>query len=392
MDTVFLDKSQINELLDEYGYKEVHNRISVLLVPFDQVCSLMDIKMRSVWDHARKIRKELPTSKTVLKYLSDESVNIPIKNHRKFVSLVSIPRRSADLFKFQIENGYCASAATGWLGFWEMAGINSVAFNYWEKRLYEISDLSGRVIPSFLQQSEQFNAYNSSDVVVEIGCPACRQLFPDLLEKLSVDESQYSKKLLPQLIAADSFATLLRMAAWLVAESQIFNWESHVKDGTQNDVLLAWVIPKWSEASQDWTKPIETVLQKLASSAGLSKKRPGPITYLGKIWAANDGVEDASKIRLLRNWVQLKGGRPSFEMILDLIKVCTACQRNNGFPSAEEANWLAAYVFRFAETMSLLIRDMQKGGWPRDLIISMLGVYEAEYQTARRLMGKPIEN
>ena len=81
-------------------------------------------------------------------------------------------------------------------------------------------------------------------------------------------------------------------------------------------------------------------------------------------------------------------------MLLDVVKLCCDLhiQDKGALPSDTKINyWEAACVFRFAETMSILIRDMQSGGWPTDLLISMVGVYETEYLVARRLMGKPIE-
>lgn len=78
--------------------------------------------------------------------------------------------------------------------------------------------------------------------------------------------------------------------------------------------------------------------------------------YLGKLWAAHDGMEPESRIRLLRNWVQLKGGRPSFQMLLDLIRVSydLKIKVRGALPlDATAGYWEGACIFRFAETMSI---------------------------------------
>ena len=188
------------------------------------------------------------------------------------------------------------------------------------------------------------------------------------------------------------YSVLLRLAAWLMAESQVEKWDVEVREGTQNVIHAGWVIPSWCSSSNSWSNPIEKAFEKLAKLAGRTGNKQKPVTYLGKIWAASDAMEDASRIRLLRNWVQLKGGRPSFNKLLDLMHVCFDIHfRERELPTGTTVGyWEGACIFRFAETMSLIIRDAQKSGWPNDLLISMMSVYETEYRTARRLMGRPI--
>ena len=82
-------------------------------------------------------------------------------------------------------------------------------------------------------------------------------------------------------------------------------------------------------------------------------------------------------------------------MLLDLIKVSYDLhikQRGDLPLDAKADYWEGACVFRFAETMSIVIRDLQRAGLPTELLISLMGVYEAEYRKARCLLGKPIEN
>lgn len=395
MESVLLDQNEITEFLATYGDRDVRICDSVLLLPLEKVYVLLDVQIRALWEGMRVIRKGLPTSKTALKHLSKSPAQHLRMAQEKFIRAISIPRRSTELSKIQIESGYIVPTVTNWLGFFELACFNPTLLEYWKEKLYALSDLSGPVIRSLPKKHDRFGAYTSSEVVSALGCPASRRLLPELLAELGENEEIERNRGLRQLLAADAYAVLLRIAAWLMAETQVSNWEMEVQEGTHNNVHAGWAIPKWCSASQSWSNPMEIAFEKLARLAGLTKNRPGPVTYLGKIWAAHDQMESASRIRLLRNWVQLKGGRPSFKMLLDLVEVCSDLHlqsRSRLPPNTEVAYWDAACVFRFAETMSLLIRDAKEEGWSTDLLTSMMGVYEEEYRTARRLMGKPIEN
>lgn len=393
-DNVLLSQDEISEYLAVFGGKEFYLREAVLLLPVEKVYALLNINLRSLWETSRQIHRGLPTSKTALKYLSQSASDISIKAQERFIRAVPIPRQSSALSITQLDEGFIVPTITSWLGLLELSRLSPVVIDYWKEKFYALSELSGRAIRSLPDKRDRFFAYTSSEVVALLGCPASRQSMLDLINDLSEDELVKSRAL-AQLMSADSLATLLRLAAWFMADSQVANWELEVEEGTQNVICASWAIPKWCASNQSWSNPMQAALEKLASLAGLKKKRPGPVTYLGKLWAAYDGMEAESRIRLLRNWVQLKGGRPSFQMLLDLIRVSydLNIKIRGGLPlDATAGYWEGACIFRFAETMSIVIRDLQHEGWPTELLISLMDVYETEYLTARRLLGKPLEN
>lgn len=393
-DSVLLSQDEISDYLAAFGDKEFFVREAVLLLPVERVYALLDINVRSVWEAIKEIRGGLPTSKTALKYLSKSATDVSIKAQHKFIRAVPMPRQSVELSIAQMEKGFTVPTVTSWLGLLELSRLNPVVLGHWKDKLYALSELSGEVVRSLPNKRDRFAAYAGSEVVALLGCPASRQAMLDLISELSEDELVQSEAL-AQLMSADGLATLLRLAAWFMADSQVANWEFEVQEDTQNVIHAAWVIPKWCALTQSWSNPMQTALEKLARLAGLTKQRPGPVTYLGKLWAAHDGLEPESRIRLLRNWMQLKGGRPSFQMLLDLIKVSydLHIKQRADLPTDAKADyWQGACVFRLAETMSLLIRDLQRSGWQTELLISLMDVYESEYRSARCLLGKPIEN
>ncbi|GMQ55538.1 hypothetical protein [Halopseudomonas aestusnigri] len=393
-ESVILSQDEISEYLETFGDKEVYLREAVLLLPLDTVYRLLDINIRSLWEAIRDMHGGLPTSKTAMKYLSNPSANVSIKAQQKLLRLIPLPRQSTELSMAQMEKGFSVPTVTNWLGLLELSRLDPVALDYWKDKLHKLSDLSGQVIRSLPNKRDRFLAYTSSEVVGLLGCPASRQGMHDLLFDLC-EEELVSSKALAHMMSADSWSTLLRLAAWFMASAQVANWEFEVSEGTQNVTHGAWAIPRWCSLTQSWSNPMQIALEKLASLAGLEKKRLGPVTYLGKLWAANDGLEPESRIRLLRNWMQLKGGRPSFHMLLDLIRVSCDLhvKQKGGLPfDAKVDYWYGACVFRFAETMAILIRDLQRSGCPSELLTSLMSVYEAEYLVARRMLGKPIEN
>lgn len=165
MESVLLDQDEITEFLASYGDMEARVCDSVLLLPLDKVYALLDIQIRSLWDALREARKGLPTSKTALKHFSNDSGKFSRSAQEKFVRALPMPRRSTELSKTQMDSEYCVPTVTHWLGFLELACSNSAVLDYWEEKLYEISDLSGPVIRSLPKKSDRFRTYTSAEVV-----------------------------------------------------------------------------------------------------------------------------------------------------------------------------------------------------------------------------------
>jgi hypothetical protein len=92
-----------------------------------------------------------------------------------------VPRRSTELSKTQMDSEYCVPTVTHWLGFLELACSIPAVLDYWEEKLYAISDLSGPVIRSLPNKPDRFRTYTSAEVVTKLGCPVSRQLPSKLL-------------------------------------------------------------------------------------------------------------------------------------------------------------------------------------------------------------------
>lgn len=396
MDSVLSSQDEITEFLDSLGEDKVRVCDAALLIPLDKTLTLLDVQFREAWSAIREVRRGLPTFKTAQKMLSDDPANRSLSSVKKQLHVTPPPRGALQFARYQIDNGYSVSTVVHWLGFLEVAAFSTpVVLEYWKEKLYQISDLSGVGIQSGSRQHDRFLIYTSAEVVEHLGCPASRNLMPDLLSEFKNDDDIASDNRVRQLMGADAFSVLLRLAAWLIAEAQIANWDWEVVENSHNVVHAGWAIPKWCELDQTWSNPMEHALEKLAKASGWSGKKQKPVTFLGKVWAAADDMPESSKIRLLRNWVQLKPGRPSFKSMQNLIRISfdLAVKARHELPADVKVDyWQGACSFRFAETMAILVRGFQKDDWPTDLIASMMSVYESEYRTARALMGKPIND
>ena len=395
MDRNPAEENELVQFLDSTSDAQVRNCNAVLLLPFDRILSLLDIELAEMWRAVREVRKGLPTFKTAQKLYVKEPQQPSMASFKKHLGALPVPRRTIQMLRHQFEKGYSTPETCHWLSFLEHTdSIHPAVTAYWEEKLYQVSDFSGIELRSHPTRIERCFAYNGSEIVRLLGCSKARELMPVTLSNLQFDEEVESSKELSNTFAADAFSTLLRLAAWLIAEAQVNNWEWEVSENSHNSIHAAWVIPRWCSSTSTWSNPMEHALERLAKAAGWSGKKQNPVTFLGKVWAEAEDMDPASRIRLLRNWQQLKPSRPSFKKLLELVQLCfdLHIQTRDDLPDGvEAAYWQGACWFRFAETMAIIVRDARKAGWPNDLITSMLGVYESEYRVARELLGKPIQ-
>lgn len=391
-----------DKTVDRYELKGFHDSLddlqvlvvqAVLLAPPERVFDLLAIQYSNLWNSARTKRPGLPTYKTIQKLLvSPEKQSTPGTQSKLLRNLPTSARATRFMIS-EFEQGYATPSLYAWLGMLELGNVLSEhALDYWQDIFCELSRLSGPTLRSQSTLIDRYKAYDTSSVTRRLGCPISRDRLPGLLEELGVEADVESSTTLKMLLVADGFAALLRLAAWLMAQWQVDNWALQEREGTQNTMLADWAIPVRCPSSGIWSCPMEEALSKLAKLNGWTGK-PKAVTYLGKLWASIDNKPQSSRIRLLRNWVQLRPDRPSFEMLTRLVGICMDKHfEDAGVPLDERGPdcWLSASVFRFAETTSRLVRDWEKAGYPQDLICSITGVYRDEYRTARAVLGKPL--
>ena len=141
---------------------------------------------------------------------------------------------------------------------------------------------------------------------------------------------------------------------------------------------------------------IASALAQLAKRGGWQQKQKAT-TFLGNLWFQRDifeKTESSSRIRLLRNWVQRKKGRPRFETLLSLANAVTFEQAILAGVKPEghdEDAWLQAAILRVAETLAVLLHALITLGIAAEHITAIMDAYKEEYRHARQALGKPIE-
>ena len=354
--------------------------------------ALLNIQFRGLWEASRERRRGLPTYTTILKMLGSYTAGVSASSLQKMIRHMPFSRRAAHFLNFSLGLGYATPSLYAWLGVLEQSRLSEPALDYWQAALAELDKLGGVTFTAQASSLARYKVYNSANVTRQLGCPGSRARLSTLLGEVSAESDLDSCRQLDQAMVADGLAALLRLAAWFGADWQVANWAFQERESTENTLHGPWAVPHWCALTHTWSSPMEQALCGLAKLAGWSGK-PKPVTYLGKLWAAADGKEASSCTRLLRNWVQLRPGRPSFDMLVGLVRACAAKQFEGGiFTEDERESYcrLNACVVRFAETLSRVLRDLQKEGYPTDLISSLMGVYETEYIKARALLGRPV--
>lgn len=363
----------------------------ILLPTFEQLYSMLDISMRNVWESGRKLHPGLPVYKTVAKIFEWGDFQPRSKGVEEKL-LRNLPARESakQLDQALLAQGFCMPAASGWASLFEKNLFSSrIASEYWLNVVRELAILNGPVFRGLSPGLSRLRAYAESELLARFGCPFSRELLAVKLPQLDDTFDIESSADLEQLMACDRIAALLRVAAWAMADWQTEYWELTVQDGLENTVMCRSMIPRYSAATGTWSAPVEVAVERLAEMAGWRRKQL-PVTYLGKFWGGSDGAE--SKTRLLRNWVQLRPGRPSFAMLVDLVRKCRIEEaRLQGIEVGdwEADHWFSASIFRVAETLSRMVRGLEQMGYPPELVNSAMGVYESEYRAARGLLGRP---
>lgn len=369
---------------------------NVLLLPFESVLTLLDTSFEEVWGRLRRENPRLPVVKTMVKLRTAPTSLI---SRRTFLHLeAGRPDKQAmrSLLSELTQLDYWWPTAADWLSF-----FGSNFFTQPEARSFlmdftrEVMQLNGEAIPSAKALRAKWLAYVESPAVARFGCPAARPMLSRRLSELRDDALLERDPVIHQAISADLISVLMRLAAWVVADLAVRHWDAMVRDGMADKVPLQSLLPAFDPATGDWSSPMVSAIEALATKAGWAKKEKA-ITYLGTVWAESDNckeVDPSSCIRLLRDWVRLDKGRPKFESLLALTRAAISKEvRLAGISQNDHEyfSWTHAMVLRFAETLFRLRPDLTRKGYSVALITGIMGVYSEEYRFARQYLGKPM--
>ena len=370
---------------------------NALLMPVETVMNLLHTSLREVFITARQFKPFLPVDKTVAKLLATPA-KIPTRGTLLRL-LKEVPHQA--FLQNLIEQGkedFVWLTGNGWHSlFSSQFFINQASRDFWINFFQKAKALNVVEMRADNRLVLRLQAYAKSPVVERFGCSTVRTIMDARLDRMRDEEISPSDEVIRHAVVADRFAVLLRVLAWVVADVVVDIWEMIGRDGMQDITPLESLLPAFNPVSREWNNPTTRGLEQLAKRAGWKQKQSA-ITFLGNLWARHsvDGeTEASSRIRLLRNWVQRKKGRPRFETLRSLAHAVTIEQAllSNVSPEGREYDaWMQAVILRVGETLCEILHALVTLDLSAEHITGIMDAYRQEYRFAREALGKPMSS
>jgi len=366
---------------------------SALLPSLSGVYKLLHTSRVAVWDGMRAEMPFLPVAKTVSKAWGSPSKHLGRNAFIRLMRAVQGKGMAGVLSEF-LDLDYLWPPGNEWTGLFASDFFSQdISKKFWIDFVKEAMHLNAIELHPDLGRLRQWEVYAHSSTVNRFGCPAMREGLFKHLAVLSSDKEAELDPMLDHVHVVDTYAVLMRLLAWCVADLTMELWEQVEQDGMEHDIPLQELIPAFDDVVQEWSSPMQSALDRLAKMAGWQQKQKAT-RFLGQLWGGEgdvNGVE--SRTRLLRYWVQLKKGRPDFKSFLELSKVIAAEKLRSADvdkDAMEHFAWYQAVILRVAETLTLVRLDLSKEGYTTAELSELMSIYEHEFRTARDLLGKPI--
>jgi len=367
-----------------------------LLLPLAQVWKIINSSEAEMWQSARAQKRGLPVWKTMVKS------NDLLGPAATAASLKKVYRSCGRRQLFQMRLEKWLASETLWRPAIEWTGLidsdlfqHDAAKTFWLKVIDEAAELHGQ---HFFQKlpAEKIEIYKNSPLVQRLGSPVACQSLKSYCYDVDREPGQEHDVLLEHCLLVDTMCVLVRLSAWMTADFAVSNWAMMVRDSTQNIIPFQSMLPAYDDASDQWNRPLDICLTRYSQEAGA----PPDITtatFLGKLWSRSVGSDEhASKIRLVRNWIQEKAGRPKLSSLEEVAKALgdEKLLRSPDMPDPEASTtyFSLVLVLRLIETMSFMRRDLTRHGVSHELVSSVFQCFGEEYRLARRMLGKPLED
>lgn len=367
---------------------------SALLPSLSAVYKLLHTSREAVWDATRAERPYLPVAKTMSKAWCSpgtclgRSASVRIMRAAQSAGLAGVLSEFLDL-------DYLWPPGNEWAGLLASDFFSQdVSKKFWIAFVKEAMHLNAIELHLDLGRLTRWKVYAHSPTVNRFGCPAMREALIARLAVLSSDKEAELDPVLDRAHVADTFAVLMRLLAWCVADLTIEFWEQIEQDGMTHDIPLQELIPVFDEVAQEWSIPMQSALDRLAKMAGWQQEQKAT-RYLGQLWGREGDVNGVdSRMRLLRYWVKLEKGRPDFKSFLELSRVIAAEKLRSSDADKggmEQFAWYQAVILRVAETLSLVRSGLSRRGYSTSELSELMSIYRQEFCAARDLLGKPIQ-
>lgn len=369
-------------------------RNSLLLPPLSNVYRLLHTSREAVWDGMRAEMPFLPVAKTISRAWGSPGARLGRSASIRMIRAAQGRGMAGVLSEF-LDLDYLWPPGNEWAGLFASDFFSQdISKKFWIGFVKEVMHLNAIELHPDLGRLKQWEVYAHSSTVNRFGCPAMREALVERLAVLSSDKEAELDSMLDRAHVADTFAVLMRLLAWCVADLTIEFWEQIEQDGMAQDIPLQELIPVFDEVAQEWSIPMQSALDRLAKMAGWQQEQKAT-RYLGRLWGREGGVNGVdSRMRLLRYWVKLEKGRPDFKSFLELSRVVASEKlRSAGADKhgIENFAWYQAVILRIAEVLSHVRLDLSRKGYSTLELSELMSLYRQEFCGARDLLGKPIE-
>lgn len=283
-----------------------------------------------------------------------------------------------------------------WLSVISSVFESDVCTNHWADLLEAEWELMCKVMPGEPSVHAKCKALANSAQMVTLGASGSRERLLQLLVREPDPDKLLSAREFADYRIADLFSFLLRFTAWYVVDLSLRYWESAIERGKQNELLFEPLLPA-RQCSGGWSDPLETCLKYFAQCCECQEEESLSAS-LGRVWAEHyamdrDAPDVTSRQRLLRDWLSAEKGRPKPSSVQSFgLAVAHKAAQVRECKTGDAGVEVMAMVFRFhfAETSRYVLGEMQKRGFPEELIEEVFDSYAQEYRKARRLLGKPL--
>jgi hypothetical protein len=272
---------------------------------------------------------------------------------------------------------------------------------YWRRQLDAAWELWCKKIREVKCPIEKARIIAENPLSKELGCELTKVRLIKLIESKPSAEELLNSPIFRNHMIASLVTTILRFAAWLVADWIERYWENIVRLGDQDKMFLRFLLPHFNQETSSFSCPVETCIKHMAKITYCPEDK-SPSSHLGQLWADFEFEQNIdmgslntvqSKQRLIRLWLEGNKGRPDAKSVFSLSKaIAHKVTGEASFNPREQdpSMFFLGCGFIFSESCRHIMKDLIKAHLQTDELVAIFSTYVDEYRKARSTFGKPL--
>jgi hypothetical protein len=252
--------------------------------------------------------------------------------------------------------------------------------NYWLDLLAEARILAFSMREKSKNIVGSIELYNDSDLANKIGQPASRKILKDILA-LQVVHKDTGADNLEKAMTADKFTVVVRVMAWIVADTLWGLDRAQKAEDMGNGAFLDFLLPRLDTIDSSWSNPVRIFFENIAEISGCQKERAF-VPYLAEKWDLSekdltDKTDLKDKERLIRMWID------DGNIVDPLPEKIESCMRALSFDGGIYSDIDIVDIFYLAISMRKIWHYLKyQKELPDELLADIFSVYSQEYHHA----------